>query len=1303
MDLLPGTVVRRAAAHCLAGAALCLVGASAAAAPAVDVWRGEVDATRLLADNDIVRAYGQARQLSTDMPVEASEQDRVHALNVLARTENYMALTEQAAATAHSALDRATRNGDRVGQAEAQLDLALITINQADMKGLIESTSKALTSLEGIDRPDLLTEAMLRASMRYLRFGDLDESVAMSVRALEVARRSGNPRALAFAYQGLGISFSTAGRFAQARDYFERMQEQARRAGSLLMDADAEAGIGTLIANLGDLKGGEARLRNAIEMYRRVGGPFYVNFGLFNLATNLRKQGRNAEALPVLEQVLAGYEGHPNRIGRWFTLIALSETNTSLGHAAAAQNLAEHAYALSKEIGSPLYIAESARGLAALAAARNDYRRAYELGAEAAQNTAQLQRDKGGDRIVELAQRYEQESRQREIDELTRRNERQGAELVRQELQQRWLWSLAVVGGVALLGTAFFLIRQRRSNLELASLNERLAETQASVTEQAEVLRSILDSIGDGVTVADGNGRIILTNPAGRELLGIAGDLPEDYRSWSDFGLYLPDGRTHFPAEQLPLRRALLGEPSDGVLMMVRNAAIPEGRWLAVSTRPLVGADRAVRGGVAVYTDVSERKHAEEAILAANARLEERVRERTTDLEQAQRAAEAATLAKSAFLANMSHEIRTPMNAILGMSYLALQSPLASRQRDQISKVYRAAESLLGIINDILDFSKIEAGKLGVETTDLDLDQVLEGVAALIGLAADEKGLELLVRRGEDVPPLLVGDPLRLGQVLLNLLNNAVKFTERGEVTLRVERVATDMRDDRVTLRFSVSDTGIGMREDQVRALFQPFSQADESTSRRFGGTGLGLAISRRLVQLMGGDIDVDSRDGAGSCFSFALELARSGQVPDAGRAAALATLAGRRVLVAESRSSARAAARDYVRAAGMEVHDAASGMEALQVLAAAQAACAPIELVLLGTTLPDMSPLDCALQMRQLRPGPRPAMAVLCAPRGQESLQKAIDESGHGEIRIIVKPLTFGPFVVGAMRLLEPEAVAPAVAAPISDRLEKNKAILRGARVLLVDDNPINQEITQELLGSAGISVRVAANGREALAILAQERFDGVLMDCQMPVMDGYEATRALRSLPQLAGLRVIAMTANAMVEDIERARRAGMDDHIAKPVNVDALFETLARWVKPNAYVETRPLASRSLSGGGLPGFAGIDSDRVIADLGGDVALYRRMLVMFRDSERDFPERFHRVRTRGPREEAIRMVHTLRGVSGSLGIRDLFAAASNLENALRAAGDDAATEELVREVGAALDDVISEMDQSLDVRQPV
>jgi len=1294
-------IERRGAAWRAAGAALAFAAAAGAGLAAdLPTWRTQVDAARSLADNDVARAAGQMQRLWRDIPADATPADRAHALNVRSRIENYLAETEVASASANEALAIATRNGDRAGRAEADLNLALITVNQADMKGLVTVTSDALTSLEGVDRPDLMSEAMLRASMRYLRFGDLDQSVAMSVQGLEMARRSDNPRALVYALHGMGISFSTAGRHAQALEYFKQMLTEARRAGSLLLEADATASIGSATASMGDLKAGEAYLRDAVRLYQRVGGPFYVSFGLFNLATNLRKQGRHDEAAAMMEQVLSSYEQHPNRIGRWYTLMALSEESASLGRSAASQSFANDAYALAQQIGSPVYLAQSARRLSEMAAAGGDFKRAYALGAEAAKNAAQLQQDKGGDRIVELAQRYEQEGRRREIAALTQRNERQAAELTRRALQQRWLWTLAVAGGIALLGAALFIGRQRASNRKLASLNAQLAQSRTSIQDQAELLRSILDSIADGVTVADASGNIILINPAGRALVGVDEEPASDYRGWSEhFGLFRPDGVTPFPSEELPLRRALLGEPSDGVLMMVRNACVPEGRWLSVSTRPLLDAAGVVRGGVAIYTDVGERKRAEESIRAANAQLEERVDERTADLAHARQAAEVAAAAKSEFLANMSHEIRTPMNAILGMSYLALQSPLAPRQRDQIAKVHRAAESLLGIINDILDFSKIEAGRLELESTAFDLDQVLEGVGSLTALAADEKGLELLIGRGPDVPTQLVGDSLRLRQALLNLVNNAVKFTERGHVALRVD-FAGD-RDGRACLDFSVSDSGIGMRDDQIRALFQPFSQADASTSRRFGGTGLGLAITRRLVELMGGEIAVRSREGSGSRFSFSLALQRSQAQPDAARRARIATLARRRILVVESGAAVRTVARDYASAAGMVVQDAASAMEAAQAIEVA-ATQSTIDLVLVGTSLPDMSALDCALLLRQKARGRPPAVAILSPLPQQESLQADIDRHGQTAIGLLARPLTFHAFVDGAARLVDPGQAQAAPPVAPSEPLAVNRAAVRGARVLLVDDNPINQELTQDLLGAAGVSVRRAGNGREALTILAKERFDGVLMDCQMPVMDGYEATRALRCLPHLAQLPVIAMTANAMVDDVRRALEAGMNDHVAKPIAVEPFFATLARWVKPSiAWTPAPDPAPPTLRA--LPELAGVDVDRIVDDLGGDVALYRRMLTKFRDTERDFQQRLLAADGAGDRAAAIDIVHGLCGSSGRLGMRDLFAAASALESALRAAPPQAALEtaagDALRDVTAALARVFRELDREMAV----
>jgi len=384
-----------------------------------------------------------------------------------------------------------------------------------------------------------------------------------------------------------------------------------------------------------------------------------------------------------------------------------------------------------------------------------------------------------------------------------------------------------------------------------------------------------------------------------------------------------------------------------------------------------------------------------------------------------------------------------------------------------------------------------------------------------------------------------------------------------------------------------------------------------------------------------------------------------------------------------------------------MIVQDAASAMEAVRAIEAAGSRD-PVDIVLVGTTLPDMSALDCALLLRQKAPGRPPAMAIVCPMRQQESLQAGIDRCGHASIGIVARPLTFHAFVDGSARLIDPRHALAAPPAAHGERLAANRAAVRGARVLLVDDNAINQELTQELLGAAGVSVRLASNGREALAILARERFDGVLMDCQMPVMDGYEATRALRCLPHLARLPVIAMTANAMVDDIRRALEAGMNDHVAKPVAIEPFFATLARWLKPSAPWPP-PQGEAPLAARARPELAGVDVDRVVDNLGGDVALYRRMLAMFRDAERDFPQRLQAADSAGDRTAAIDIVHGLCGSAGSLGMRDLFARAGRLEGVLRDAPRDARLDAVagdeLREVRDALARVFLELDREMAV----
>ncbi|MBT0959840.1 response regulator [Denitromonas iodatirespirans] len=649
---------------------------------------------------------------------------------------------------------------------------------------------------------------------------------------------------------------------------------------------------------------------------------------------------------------------------------------------------------------------------------------------------------------------------------------------------------------------------------------------------------------------------------------------------------------------------------------------------------PVRDGEGRIIGLLGISWDISDRKRAEKA------------------LTEATRAAEAANRAKSDFIANMSHEIRTPMNAVIGLAHLLGQTALDGQQRDYLDKIHGSARSLMAILNDVLDLSKVEAGKLEIESRPFRLDQMLRDLATILSTNAQDKDIEVLFRIAPTVPAELIGDALRLQQVLINLGGNAVKFTDQGEVVVDVAPVKH--ADGRIVLRFAIRDTGIGITTEQRRRLFQAFSQADSSTSRRYGGTGLGLAISHHLVGLMHGEIGVTSEPGVGSQFFFTAEFGVPEQ-PVARAQPPAGVPRDMQVLIVDDNPTAREVLREIVAAFGWQAVLADSGKQAL----ARVAEHGPFDLMLIDWRMPDMDGLEASHQIRQADRGAATVILLVTA-YGRDLMQKKADTDELDGL--LVKPVT-------ASMVLDAVATAYGAEAPAPPPAAVERA-LDGVRLLLAEDNAINQQVAREMLSQAGASVCMTANGREAVDTFRRtpEAFDAVLMDIQMPLMDGYTATAALRALPGGAAVPIIAMTANAMAADRERCLAAGMNDHIAKPLDPQVLVDTVSRWTRGALRVEAPAVADSPVPFE----VAGVDVAALLRRLGGNEALVRRLLRDFASSAPDYAAACARAVQARDAEALDAAAHALKGMAANISAEAVRQAAAALEGALAAGGHD-------------------------------
>ncbi|MGD8989932.1 MAG: PAS domain S-box protein [Desulfobacterales bacterium] len=803
----------------------------------------------------------------------------------------------------------------------------------------------------------------------------------------------------------------------------------------------------------------------------------------------------------------------------------------------------------------------------------------------------------------------------------------------------------------------------------LNDITERKRAEQA-IKNSEQRLAQIFNFLPDPTWVVDNQGRVVTWNRAIEKLTGTKAS---DMVGKGNYEYALPfygkrrpvlidlvrDWKPKYEKEYLSIKK----DGNNLVSESYHPKFGEDGTYLLGTASLLYDASRQVVGAIESLRDITDRKIMEDELL------------------KAKQIADEANRAKSDFLANMSHEIRTPMNAVIGMTHLALKTQLTPKQQDYLHKIQSSANSLLGIINDILDFSKIEAGKLDMEAVDFNLDDVLDNLANLVSVKAQEKeDLEVLFATDQNVPRFLVGDPLRLGQILINLANNAVKFTESGEIVVSTEPV--HQTEDQVTLTFAVSDTGIGLTKEQADKLFQSFTQADTSTTRKYGGTGLGLAISKRLVEMMDGDIWVESEPGQGSTFIFTATFG-TGRQDLKKRFIPVRDLRGTKALVVDDNLTSREILRDMLESFSFDVTLAGSGQEGIAEIEKADKN-KPFEMVIMDWKMPGMDGIEASRLIKQHSGLSHIPHIVMVTAYGREEVMQKAEKIGLDGF--LLKPVSPSVLFDTIMQAYGDEISGIYPLTPEHDKDEVYKQ-LRGAKILLAEDNEINQQVAKEILEGAGLIVSLADNGRQALDMIKEKPYDAILMDIQMPVMDGYQATKAIRNLKStrpsssqaaIRNVPIIAMTAHAMAGDEEKSLQAGMNGHVTKPIDPDQLFGELQKWIRPPddratvalagvsaldaAAAESRPKMQELPET--LPGF---DLPEGLNRLQGNQKLYRKLLLDFGARYTEIATEIQEAIAAEDFKQAHSLVHNIKGLAGNLAANELQAAAVEFEKLIK------------------------------------